>query len=273
VVVSLDAYRDVHDRNRPFTDKNRVSSYDCVVKNVKKMIVHHVPHSVTCVVAYPYDYIGAAEELHKLGIECLEIKPIIPYVFGEPNLPEVFKSEFDLWRKNYIAYAEYYMDYLNEQSPIKHVDRYNMFLEYAKKLNDKERSVACGVADVKIAIDSDGTLVPCEAFMGPQSFPLGDVREGFDHQKHLDFERWIISQGQHRIQDEQCKYCFAKLLCGGGCYAQHYDVSRKIKPLHDPSCAYIRETVKIDLHYISEMKHRQPNFFSRLTGVKVQETC
>lgn len=273
VVVSLDAYRDVHDSNRPFANKKKGSSYDFVAKNLTKMIDQHIPHSATCVVAYPYNYIGAAEELHKIGVECLEIKPILPYIFGKTNLPEAFRSEFNSWRKSYIDYADYYLDYLNKKNPIKHVDRYNMLHEYARKLNNKDRLLACGVADIKIAVDSDGTLAPCEGFISPQTFRIGDVYKGFNRQRYEDFEQWILKKGQHRVYDEQCRFCFAKLLCGGGCYARQYDVSKDINPLYEPPCSFVRETVKIDLYYISEMKFRQPKIFSRLTGVNLQEIC
>src|ERR1039457_5404354 len=68
VIVSLDAFKERHDKNRPFTNSRKGSTYDVVLGNVHAMMGANIPYSVICVVPYPYDYTGAAEELHRLGI-------------------------------------------------------------------------------------------------------------------------------------------------------------------------------------------------------------
>jgi len=273
VIVSLDAFKEVHDRNRPFANQKKGSSFDCVKGNLKRMAREKIPHSATCIVPFPYDFVGAAEALHCLPAECVEIKELNHYILGKTVLPEVFEQDFDTWRQNYIEYADYYIEYLNSKNPVRHVDRYNLPGNYALRLaepKEPDTTLACRVADASLAIDAVGNLIPCEAFLGQNRFYLGDVKKGFNQAKYARFEKWILSKGQFRIDSARCKYCFAQRLCGGGCYAASFNETGKLEALGENACAYVREAVKINLYFISQFKNRQPGIFSQLKGAAVE---
>jgi uncharacterized protein len=89
--------------------------------------------------------------------------------------------------------------------------------------------------------------MPCESFCGHPEFELGNVRTGFDSAKCQKFDKWILSRGQFRIDNERCRNCYAKLICGGGCYALSYDRTGRLDPYPEPWCRYVREAVKTDL--------------------------
>jgi len=271
VLISLDGSKTVHDLNRPFPD-GTTGSYDTVVENLKEIIRTAVPYSVTCVVSSPHDYISAAEELHKIGLKRVEIKPRLDHVHGAGALPDAVDSEFELWRRNYLAYTEYYLNHLDTPSPVMHVDRYSLMGEYINLIgtsNDPPTTLACGVVAVKIGITADGTIVPCEFLQGDEKFKLGDVGRGFDDKKFYEFEQWIFKKGQHRTDVEKCRNCFAKRVCACGCYAVSFDKSGQLVPCEDSMCRVIKERTKIDLYFISELKKRHPKFFARFTGTPV----
>jgi uncharacterized protein len=258
-VVSLDAFKATHDQNRPFADRAHGSTFDAVLGNLRRMMEEGIPYSVICVVPHPYDFIAASEELHRLGIRRLEIKQLIRHVYGRPDLPDVFAEDFSLWRKNYLAYSDYHIAYLREKDPADHVDRFALFGDYAQALGGGERgrTLGCGITDQKMAVNSQGRLMPCESFVDEQ-FEIGDVRTGFDQARYDSFEAWILEHGQFRVADARCRNCFAKLACGGGCYALAYDKNKRLAPLPESSCQFTREKVKIDFYYISRMRKEHP---------------
>lgn len=136
------------------------------------MVAAGYPVSVVCVVPFPYDFVSAAKELH-----------------------EVFKRHFDTWRDNYVAYSDYYVDYLDSPEAARHVDRLGMFAYYHKGLHTSRRNkltLACGVADTKVGIRANGQIAPCEAFLGHEQFDLGNVRDGFDPERVRGFEGWVL---------------------------------------------------------------------------------
>jgi uncharacterized protein len=265
VVVSLDAFKKNHDRNRPYKNTKQGSTYDRILKNLQKMMRNKIPYSVTCIVPYPYDFVGSAKKLHSLGVRRLEIKQLIRYIYGKSRLPSVFAEDFQTWRRQYLSYSDYYIEHLAQKDPIPHVDRYTVVRDYARRFSQNSRDtwkLACPPGDQKVAVASDGKIMACESSLGHEQFHLGDVQNGFDKAKYKTFQDWILSYGQHRIDHERCRRCYAKLICGGGCYAQSFDKSGQLNPYAESTCRYIREMVKIDLYYISRLKRRHPELYS-----------
>jgi uncharacterized protein len=260
VLVTLDGFKEAQDKNRPFRDPSRGSSYDRVIANLRRMISEGVPYSVTCQVPYPYDYVAAAEELHRQGFEHLEIRRLLPHVFGRQDLPEVFRDDLDLWREKYLAYTDYFLDYLGGPHPSKHNDRAAIFGEYVRSLaraGDSPQTLACGVLEESMGIASDGRVLPCHClFQG--GLEIGHVSTGIDQAKFERCEAWLLSEGQLRIDNERCRNCYAKLLCGGGCYAESYDRAGRFEPLPEAQCQFRREKLKIDLYFISRMRKEHP---------------
>ena len=267
IAVSLDAFKDTQDKNRPFANASGCSPYDCVLGNLRRMDQEEIPYSVTCVVPYPYDFIGAANELSRLGFRCIEIKQLIHHIYGKPVLPAVFRREFNIWRKNYIAYSDFYIRHLNDNNPVRHVDRDGLFGDYAARLahlQQGNRTLACGMGDSTISITADGKLLPCSNLFAHRQFQLGDVRSGFDRVKCDRFEQWLLSGGQHTVDSERCRNCYAKRICRGGCYAESIDKTKTLSLPDETFCLYKREMVKIDLHYIAQLKKHHPQYVSEL---------
>lgn len=256
VSLNLDAFKDIHDRNRPFLRSKR-SSYDCVLGNLMRMIREGIPYCASCVVADPLDYVTAAKELHRLGVRCLLMRPLIHHIFGTSRFPAVFKDKFEDWKRKYMEYTDFHLEYLTGPNLVKHVDRTSLVESYLKNLARSggfPYGLACGAGDTDIAIDSKGKIFACTGFLGRKELCLGDVRSGFDNRKYSEFEKWLLANGQHRIDHERCRNCFAKRFCGGGCYARSMDVDDDLRPLNESQCRYVRERVKIDLYYLSQLK-------------------
>jgi uncharacterized protein len=274
VMVSLDGSRLIHDTNRPFSQGDE-SSYDSVIRTLGKMIRNTIPYSITCVVPAPYNYIAASEELHALGIRRLDIKQHIDHIYGSSPIQGAVRQDFEVWRQNYLAYTDYYLDYLGRADPVIHSDKSSALLNGLASIigtqTDQYTPLACGIAETKIAIAADGVIVPCELFLDKKKFALGSVQAGFNNDNYHKFERWLFAGGQHRTDVTKCRNCCAKRICGGGCYAESFDTSGRLLPYEDSVCRMVKEKLMIDLYYISELKKRHPGIFSRFAGAPDSE--
>jgi uncharacterized protein len=269
VSVSFDAFKDIQDRNRPFLGSKR-SSYDCVLGNIQRMMHEGIPCCVSCVVTDSLDYVAAAKELHRLGINCLMMRPLSRHIFGTSRFPDVFKEEFADWKRKYLEYTDFHLDYLMRSNPVEHVDRSFLVEGYIKNLagtGGVPYGLSCGSGDTVISIDSEGKIFPCTGFLGRKELCLGEVKKGFDKRKYSAFANWLLSNGQHRIDHERCRNCFAKRFCGGGCYGRSFDVGGDLRPLNESQCRYIRERVKIDLYYLSQVNRRGQQIQTPLTDM------
>jgi uncharacterized protein len=257
--VSLDADRATHDGNRPFVAEGRGSPFDGALATICRLRELGCRVSATCVVSRPYDFIGAAKSLRALGLHSFELKQPIFHVYGQEQLPSVLTRDFDAWREGYLRYCDYYLDHVTELSAACFIDRVATVCETTRLLHrDDGTTLACGAAEKKVSVAVDGTLMACESFMGAPESALGDVRDGFDPQKCEAFEGWLLSAGQHRVDVPRCRDCFAKRFCGGGCYAASVDRTGRIEPLDDADCRYVREQLKIDLYFTSQLRQRHP---------------
>jgi uncharacterized protein len=72
---------------------------------------------------------------------------------------------------------------------------------------------SCGAGYSMICVDADGTIFPCQGFVGFAERSIGDVYAGVLPAKLKEF-RSTKSQVQ-----SQCGSCWARFLCDGGCCA------------------------------------------------------
>ena len=265
ICVSLDGDRATHDANRPFADGSRGSAYDVSLATIRRLLDMGCFVSATCVVPYPFDMVGAARMLHGIGLPCFEIKQPIFHVYGEKGLGDVFRRDFQTWRTEYLRYSDFFLDHLEDLLPTRIVDRINKAGECENALAGAEGvTLACRVGDDTIGVTADGTLLPCESFVGQPQYALGDVRQGFDADRFAAFEQWILAEGQHRVDHPRCRGCFAKRFCGGGCYAVSLDKTGRLEPQDEMACRFVREQVKIDLYFVSELRRRHPSFYAKV---------
>jgi sulfatase maturation enzyme AslB (radical SAM superfamily) len=78
------------------------------------------------------------------------------------------------------------------------------------------------------------------------------------------FQKRILDEGQQRIEHPKCKTCFAKKVCAAGGCAEAYDATGTFKKVDPESCRYIRETAKVDLHYLARAQAKNPERVARL---------
>lgn len=74
----------------------------------------------------------------------------------------------------------------------------------------------CGVATTYIGVGSNGDIYPCFRHLGLAAYKLGDVRHSIDDTKRV---RFVTQVAAHVDARPVCCACWARYLCGGGCYA------------------------------------------------------
>ena len=208
LVLSLDGRQAVHDNMRRFV--NGDGSYDLVVKNIVKTIESRNDENyflrgtyTACNLDFAADVINMAD----LGCTQLSVEPVVSkdskYAITEEHLPKLFE-EYDKLAKIYLERKR------NGQG----FDFFHFNLDINHGPCVAKRLSGCGAGHEYLAVTPEGDLYPCHQFVGREEFLLGNVVEGV---KNTDLPNKF--RQAHVLNKEECRECWARYYCGGGCHA------------------------------------------------------
>ena len=103
------------------------------------------------------------------------------------------------------------------------------------------RPYPCGAGAAYLSVSFDGEFFACHRLIGDQRFTMGNVWHGFDQtarRNHLS--------GKHVDRIEPCSSCWARYLCGGGCY---HEVAARGRP----NCNFVRGWLRFCLRSYVEL--------------------
>lgn len=234
VVLSLDGRKETHDRLR-ITRKN-TASYDMIIDKFKKFAQSRNQKDYYMRGTYTHfntdfskDVIHMADEGFKeLSIEPVVCDPSEDYALKESDLP-VLKEQYEIlanemlrrYRKgNGFTFYHYMIDLDAGPCIVKRVS-------------------GCGVGTEYMAVTPDGELYPCHQFVGDEKFLLGDIWNGVKNKNVLEqFENCNV------YSHKECKDCFAKLYCSGGCAANAYHSTGSVSGVYEFGCELHRKRIE-----------------------------
>ena len=121
----------------------------------------------------------------------------------------------------------------------------------------------CGAGTRSAAVSPEGGLFPCFDLIEARAFWVGDVFSGIDAER---YRRWM--QDLHAERRTPCRTCWARYLCGGGCWADAVLSTGDLATPNPVSCARIRRTYELAMAVCVEVEERSPGLLSarHLTG-------
>lgn len=102
-----------------------------------------------------------------------------------------------------------------------------------------KRLSGCGSGTEYLAVTPWGDLYPCHQFVGTEQFLMGNVREGI---KTSDIQKEFRHCNVYT--KEECKKCFARFYCSGGCAANSFNMHGTINSTYEIGCELQRKRVE-----------------------------
>lgn len=234
IVLSIDGRKEVHDYMRPF--KNGAGSYDLIIDKFKKVAEsrnqtkYYVRGTFT---HYNLDFVKDVLSLADEGFEQISVEPVVagpeePYAIREEDIPVICEG--------YDALAK-------EMLKRKKEGRGFHFFHYMIDLSGGpcvyKRLSGCGSGTEYLAVTPWGDLYPCHQFVGEEQFCLGNVDEGIRNTELRDTFKLCNVYAK-----EECRNCFAKFYCSGGCAANAYHCHNDINKPYEIGCELQRKRVE-----------------------------
>ena len=234
VVLSLDGRKSVNDNIRKRLDDS--GSYDSIVPKFKSLVdkrgdkEYYVRGTFT---KYNLDFADDVIHINELGFKNVSVEPVVvdesaPYAILEADLPEIF-DEYDKLAKIYIKRRE-------ENNPF-------TFFHFMVDLDQGpcviKRMSGCGAGCEYLAVTPEGDLYPCHQFVGNEQFKMGTVFEGRVNEEIKNkFENTSV------YHKEECRKCWAKFYCSGGCSANAYNENGDLKIPYETGCKMQRKRIE-----------------------------
>ncbi len=220
-VLSMDGRREVNDQLRPTV--NGKGSYDVIVPKFKKLIAGRGTKDYYLRGTFTRLHLDFAEDVKALAAigRNVSVEPVVgkredPYALQEEDLPAL-KAEYE-------RLAEYLKDH-----PETNFFHFNVDLSQGPCVIKRLRG--CGAGCEYVAVTPDGDIYPCHQFVGQEDYRLGNVYDGsFDAELSGRFATLNI------YTREECRDCWARFYCSGGCSASNLLVNGDIKKPHKVGC-------------------------------------
>ena len=88
-----------------------------------------------------------------------------------------------------------------------------------------KRISGCGAGHEYVAITPSGDIYPCHQFVGIEEFKMGNLEDGIIDKK---FTKVFLKRVIYIFKPE-CKECWARFYCSGGCQSNNYNFNKDIK--------------------------------------------
>lgn len=239
VVLSLDGRKEINDKFRVTKTKN--GSYDIVLPKFKKLVEGRNEKQYYVRGTYTTENLDFSEDvlhLYNLGFNEISMEPALSkeefsYAIDESSLNEILKEHEKLCKK------------LIELK--KNGEKINFF-NFNINLDDgpciSKRLKGCGFGNDYVAITPNGNIYPCHQLVGEEKFIMGNVNLGtFNLELKNEFLKLSV------YHKDECKKCWAKFYCCGGCSARNYQHNGDIKVPFKVGCELQKKKTECAIAY------------------------
>ena len=234
VVLSLDGRKEVHDRYR--VDYQGRGSYDTIVPKFQKFVNARGGKNYymrgTFTHANP-DFLEDIKTMLNLGFTELSMEPVVAAEGDEAALTEEDKP---VVMKQYEELAELMLKRDKEGKPFTF---YHYMIDLAGGPCIYKRISGCGSGTEYMAVTPWGDLYPCHQFVGDEKFKLGDIWHGVENK---EIQNEFASCNVYARSE--CRDCWARLYCSGGCAANAYHATGSVKGVYKYGCDLFKKRME-----------------------------
>lgn len=237
-IISLDGPPEINDKYRIFPDG--AGSYDIVVPQVSRFVQSRSGKGVTIrstfthETLYPYDIVRhLADDLEFPSIS------VEPGYTSRDSKTYITEADVSIIKNEFGKLALWYLDRIKEGKSFD----FFYFRKLINQLNKGETHITqCGAGHHYLSVSASGDIHACHWFTGMDKYKMGNVNAGeYDLAAEEEFASiWVGAKNK-------CEMCWAKYVCGGGCFA--HAVFYKDDPLeiHEIFCEFFKHIIELSV--------------------------
>ena len=234
VVLSLDGRKEVNDRFRVDVAGN--GSYERIVPNFQRFVAARGDKSYYMRGTYTHynpDFTNDLFHMADHGFTELSMEPVVcapgdPCALTEEDFP-VLCEQYELLAK----------DMLRRWREGRPITFYHYMIDLKHGPCVYKRISGCGSGTEYMAVTPWGELFPCHQFVGDPKYSLGNIWDGVTNTAAQDEFRHCNAYSR-----PDCKDCWARLYCSGGCAANSYHATGSIGGVYEYGCRLFKKRIE-----------------------------
>lgn len=234
VVLSLDGRKEIHDKFR--VDYAGQGSFEKIVPKFQKFVEARGGKDYymrgTFTHANP-DFLNDIQAMLDLGFNELSMEPVV-CAAGDPSA--LTDEDMVVVMEQYEKLAELMLQKDREGKPFTF---YHYMIDLSGGPCIYKRISGCGSGTEYMAVTPWGDLYPCHQFVGEERFKLGNVWEGVTNTE-IQKEFAACNVYAH----PECRDCWARLYCSGGCAANAYHATGSVTGVYEAGCKLFRKRME-----------------------------
>ena len=234
VVLSLDGRKEVHDNLRKTI--NGSGSYDIIVPKFQHFVERRGNKGYYVRGTFTHNNVDFTNDIFHmadLGFTELSMEPVVcspddPYALTYDDLPILYE-QYEILAKEMLKREE-------EGRPITF---YHYMIDLTGGPCIYKRISGCGSGTEYLAVTPWGDLYPCHQFVGDEKYLMGDIWKGVTNTEKQDEFKLCNAYAR-----PECKDCWAKLFCSGGCAANAYHATGSITGVYEYGCKLFKKRME-----------------------------
>lgn len=234
VVLSLDGRPEVNDRFR--VDAAGRGSYETIVPKFQKFAKARGEKNYYMRGTYTHyntDFVNDIIHMADLGFTQLSMEPVVcppddPCALTEDDLPTLFAE-----------YERLAGEMLKRRKEGRPFEFYHYMIDLGHGPCIYKRIAGCGSGTEYLAVTPWGELFPCHQFVGDEKYSMGNVWDGVTNIALRDEFKTCNAYSR-----PECRDCWAKLYCSGGCAANAYHATGSIGGVYEYGCKLFKKRIE-----------------------------
>ena len=234
LVLSIDGRKEIHDKMRPH--RGGQGSYDEILPKYKKAAKSRNQMNYYVRGTYTHNNTDFSEDVIHLadeGFEQISVEPVVAektedYALRREDVPKLL-AEYD----------KLALEYIRRKKEGKGFQFFHFMIDLEGGPCVAKRLSGCGSGTEYLAVTPWGDLYPCHQFVGKEEFCLGNVDDGITNTKTRDEFKLCNVYAK-----EECRNCFAKFYCSGGCAANAFNMHGDINKPYGIGCELQKKRIE-----------------------------
>ena len=250
--VRVDGQRKAHDRNRKYIYGR--GDYDILLANLRQLNAKGRFPARATLTRWNTDAVRIVDHLLDLGFQQVGLAPVDTrneeFALDEEGMKEILRG--------FETLAIRFRDQAVMGKPYGFTNMINLMKLFH---NGDTKPLPCGAGIRLAAASPEGDFFICHRFSGYDECRIGDIRKGIDEKRREELLGSLLVESK-----PACRPCWAKHLCGGGCYYLAHLHNNDLCVPHSLTCKFLLRWYEFGIHVYCDLLHQNPSFLELCSG-------